>query len=53
MASSFNYSFRIPEGVVGEEEPGAELENGVLRLTFKKATKKGPKKIKVTAKSKS
>ncbi len=52
MATSFNYSFRIPEGVVRDEEPTAELDNGVLRLAFKKAEKKEPKKITVSKKAK-
>lgn len=52
MNTSFNYTFRIPEGVVKDTEPSAELEDGVLRLTFKKLEKKEPKKIKVTKKSK-
>lgn len=52
MTSSYNYSFRIPEGVVRAQEPSAELEDGVLRLTFKKVEKKEPKKIKVTKKAK-
>ena len=47
MAQAFNYSFRLPQGVVSEEEPAAELDNGVLRLTFKKVQKAEPKKIKV------
>jgi HSP20 family protein len=53
MTSSFNYSFRIPEGVVEANEPEAVLEDGVLRLTFKKVVKKEPKKIKVSKKIKS
>lgn len=52
MTSSYNYSFRIPEGVVRAQEPSAELEDGVLKLTFKKVEKKEPKKIKVTKKAK-
>lgn len=52
MATSFNYSFRIPEGIVKDEEPSAELENGILKLVFKKAEKKEPKKIKVSKKGK-
>ena len=51
MATSFNYSFRLPDGVVGDEEPVAELEHGVLKLIFKKMQKKEPKKIKVSAKN--
>lgn len=52
MTSSYNYSFRIPEGVVKAQEPSAELEDGILKLTFKKIEKKEPKKIKVTKKIK-
>jgi hypothetical protein len=52
MATSFNYSFRIPEGIVRDEEPTAELDNGVLKLAFKKAEKKEPKKITVSKKAK-
>jgi HSP20 family protein len=51
MASSYNYSFRLPQGVVNDEEPKAELEDGVLRLTFKKIQKAEPKKIRVSSKS--
>ena len=47
MAQSFNYSFRLPQGVVSDAEPVAELDNGVLTLTFKKVQKAPPKKIKV------
>jgi len=53
MATSFNYSFRIPEGIIRDEEPQAEIENGVLTVTFKKTEKKEPKRIKVLAKAKS
>lgn len=52
MSQSFNYSFKLPEGVVSDEEPAAELENGVVRLTFKKVQKAEPKKIKVAKKGK-
>jgi HSP20 family protein len=52
MSQAFNYSFRLPQGVVQDTEPGAELDNGVLRLTFKKVQKKEPKKIKVSKVSK-
>lgn len=52
MAQTYNYSFRLPEGIVDDEEPKAELEHGVLKLTFKKAQKVEPKKIKVSAKLK-
>lgn len=50
MATTFNYSFKIPQGVVEGEEPSAELHDGVLYLTFKKIEKKEPKKIKVISK---
>lgn len=52
MSSSYNYSFRLPQGVVQDEEPQAEMEDGVLRLTFKKVEKKEPKKIRVIKKAK-
>jgi HSP20 family protein len=52
MANSFNYSFRVPEGVVRDEEPKAELDNGILVVSFKKAEKKEPRKIKVSKKEK-
>lgn len=52
MATSFNYSFRVPEGIVRDDEPEAEIEDGILKLTFKKAEKKEPKKIKVSKKAK-
>lgn len=51
MATSYNYSFRIPEGIVKDEEPKAELEHGVLRLSFQKVEKKEPKKIAVSRKA--
>lgn len=47
MASSYNYSFRLPEGIKAEEEPQAVLESGVLKLLFPKAEVVAPKKIKV------
>lgn len=50
MAGSYNYSFRLPQGIISEEEPTAELENGVMTLTFKKVQKAEPKKIKVASK---
>lgn len=52
MASSYNYSFRLPQGVVESEEPEAELEDGVLTLRFTKVKKAPPKKVKVVAKKK-
>jgi HSP20 family protein len=51
MSSSYNYSFRLPQGVISDEEPQAEVKNGVLVLTFKKIEKAPPKKIKVGTKS--
>lgn len=52
LSQSYNYSFRLPDGVVSDEEPVAELENGVVKLTFKKVQKAEPKKIKVAKKGK-
>lgn len=53
MTQSYNYSFRLPEGVVSDDEPTAELDNGVVKLTFKKVQKAAPKKINVTKVAKS
>lgn len=52
MSSSYNYSFRLPESVAGDKEPTAEVENGVLILTFPKLAVTPPKKVKVMAKAK-
>lgn len=46
MNTSYNYSFRLPEGIT-EKEPVAELDNGILTLAFEKAQKVPPKKVKV------
>jgi HSP20 family protein len=50
ISSSYNYSFRLPEGLVTSLEPKAELESGVLTLAFAKVEKKAPTKVKVLAK---
>ncbi len=47
MTSSFNYSFRLPEGILETQEPEAILEKGVLKLIFQKPEVVAPKKIKV------
>jgi len=52
MSQAYNYSFRLPEGLSEKDEPEALLENGVLTLTFKKAEKVAPKKLKITKKGK-
>lgn len=52
MASSFNYAFRLPDGVVTEKEPTVELDNGVLRIKFEKVQKAAPKRLKISVKSK-
>lgn len=52
MAQSYNYSFRLPEGISEDAEPEATLQHGVLKLTFKKTEPVAPKKIKVISSSK-
>ncbi|MCL4366783.1 Hsp20/alpha crystallin family protein [Patescibacteria group bacterium] len=47
MSQNFNYSFRLPDGVVSDKEPEAVFDNGVLRLKFAKAEQRPPKKITV------
>jgi HSP20 family protein len=49
MASTYNYSFRLPEGMA-DQEPEAVLENGILTLRFAKPAVVPPKKIKVNVK---
>ncbi len=52
MAQSYNYSFRLPEGISADSEPEAILQHGVLTLNFKKAEIVAPKKIKVISSNK-
>jgi len=47
MNSSFNYTFRLPEGVAADKEPECELNDGVLTLRFEKVKKAPPKKVKI------
>ena len=47
MSRYINYSFKLPEGLVSDQEPVCELENGVLRLEFTKIQPEPPKKIQV------
>lgn len=52
--SSWSYSYKvaIPGKVDPEKEPKAEVDNGVLTVTFEKAEVSKPKKLKVTARAK-
>lgn len=52
MSASYNYAFRLPEGVVTDKEPNVELIDGVLTLRFLKVQKAPPKKLKVIKKFK-
>lgn len=52
MAQSYNYSFRLPDGITEDQDPQAVLRNGVLNLTFRKAQKVAPRKIKVISEGK-
>ncbi len=51
LSSSYNYSFRLPQGVKEDEEPNVELSDGIITLSFQKVSKAPPKKLKVTRKS--
>lgn len=51
LSQSYNYAFRLPQGVVAQSEPECELSDGVLTLKFAKVQKAPPKKIKVTKKT--
>lgn len=50
ISNSYNYAFRIPEGLVQNREPQCELEDGVLKMKFQKVEKTPPKKIAVSKK---
>ncbi len=52
--SSWNYSYKVavPGEVDHNTEPKAEVEDGVVTVTFKKAEASKPKKLTVTRKSK-
>jgi HSP20 family protein len=52
--SSWSYSYKvaIPGKVDATKEPKAEVDNGVLTVTFEKAEVSKPKKLKVTARAK-
>lgn len=52
MASSFNYAFRLPQGIVSDKEPNVEFDNGMLRMTFPKTKKVAPKRIKILTRGK-
>ncbi|PWU23597.1 hypothetical protein C5B42_02430 [Candidatus Cerribacteria bacterium 'Amazon FNV 2010 28 9'] len=45
--SEFSYQFTIPGNVDVDEEPSAEVKNGIVHLTFTKSAKAQPKKIAV------
>lgn len=53
MAQTFNYSFRLPEGLIEDHEPHAKVEKGILTIRLKKAKKTEPKKVRVVAKESS
>lgn len=46
---SYNYKVALPGKVDLEAEPKAEVENGVLTVSFTKAEASKPRKLKVTA----
>lgn len=50
--SSWNYSYKIavPGMIDMNTEPDAQVENGVLSITFKKAEASKPKKLQIKAK---
>lgn len=45
LSSTYNYSFRLPQGVVTDQEPNCELTDGVLTMRFAKVQKAPPKKL--------
>ncbi len=51
-AWSYSYKIAVPGKIDPSKEPAAEVENGILTVTFEKAEISKPKKLKVTAKEK-
>lgn len=53
LSASYNYSFRLPQGIAADQEPVCELSEGVLSMRFPKMKKTAPKRLKVTRTAKS
>ena len=47
LSASYNYAFRLPQGVITDKEPDIELTDGILTLRFTKVQKTPPKKLAV------
>lgn len=45
LSYSYNYVFRLPQGVITDQEPEIELSDGILTLHFAKVQKTPPKKL--------
>ncbi|HYK08978.1 MAG TPA: Hsp20/alpha crystallin family protein [Candidatus Eisenbacteria bacterium] len=52
LSSSYNYTFRLPPGIITDQEPISVLEDGILTMRFTKLKKAPPKKLKITKRSK-
>jgi HSP20 family protein len=52
LSSSYNYTFRLPQGLIQDQEPVAEVSDGILKLIFPKMQKTPPKRLKITKKAK-
>lgn len=49
---SYSYKVAVPGNIDLKQDPSAEIEHGVVTITFKKAEEAKPRKISVTTKSK-
>lgn len=52
LSSSYNYAFRLPQGVIADKEPACELSDGILTVHFSKMQKTPPKRLKITKRAK-
>lgn len=48
LNTAYNYTFQLPEGIVSDQEPKCELNDGVLTMEFPLEQEKAAKKIKVS-----
>lgn len=51
LSSSYSYKVAVPGDIDHNAEPTAEVDNGIITVTFKKAEQAKPKKLTVVKKS--